>query len=229
MNQHQHKVLKRMQELGETDPATLLYFMGPGTPGEFELLGVLKELKELGYVMTKNYGYGLTQTQSVFESATKDMLHHFFKKTSLERVMTKNGWAMPQSHITYWKVTEAGLEALQAAEPPKPQYLGETAVDLTTHPVYSKYTPADWALLWITLYSGIDGSHHKDWLIAQVAKILNNTQVTMCIAKWSNGTEEERFELAEPSEQFNAWKMAYEGDVYADGSTEYEFDEGIPP
>jgi hypothetical protein len=98
-----------------------------------------------------------------------------------------------------------------------------------THPKYSKFTPADWALLWIQLYGGFDQAHHKDWVLAQVARILNNTEVIVKTARWDTGQEEDRFTLAEDSEQFKAWRMAVEGEVYSDGSTEWEFSDGIPP
>lgn len=114
-------------------------------------------------------------------------------------------------------------------QPPRPQYLGETPVNILEHPKYSKYEPKDWALEWIAMYSGFDGAHHKDWLIAQVTKILCGTQVLVTLARWDNGLEEERFRLGEDSTEYTHWKTVYEGDVYPDGGTEYEFDEGIPP
>ncbi|MNU19540.1 hypothetical protein D3C71_77690 [compost metagenome] len=218
MNEHQHNVLKMLKSLTDTDAATLQKFMDPPVAGKYVMLEVLQELADLGYVVAKTYGGSIINIAS------------YFNKHPL--VMTMAGWQNPLPTETYWSITPSGDAALEQLKPPKPQYLGETPVDLATHPVYSKYTPTDWALLWITMYSGIDGSHHKDWLIAEVTKILNNTQVIVKLAKWSNGQEEERFMLAEPSEQFNAWKMAYEGDVYPaedGGGTEYEFNEGIPP
>ena len=147
-------------------------------------------------------------------------------------VTTYQGLTPAKPSVSYWSITDAGLEALKAARPPepvRPQYLGETPVNILDHPKYSKYEPKDWALQWIAMYSGIDGAHHKDWLIAQVAKILCGTQVLMKIARWDNGQEEERFILGEDSTEFTHWKTAYEGDVYPDGATEYEFDEGTPP
>lgn len=219
MNEHELLVLKRMRELGPVDANSLLYYLGPADAGRFVLTEVLRELREKGYVETKTFPYKL-------------LTSFFAVNENAPMVITKLGMKVPDPNETYWVVTEQGLAALKALEPPKPQYLGETPIDIATHPVYSKYTPADWALLWITMYSGFDEAHHKDWLIAEVTKILNNTQVIARLAKWSNGQEEERFTLAEPSEQFNAWKMAYEGDVYPDedgGGTEYEFNEGIPP
>ena len=36
-------------------------------------------------------------------------------------------------------------------------YLGEFPIDIATHPKYSKMTPADWTMVFIEKYSGIDG------------------------------------------------------------------------
>ena len=52
------------------------------------------------------------------------------------------------------------------------KYLGEFPVDVSKHPEYSKWTPADWAMVFIEKYSGIDGDHHKTWVFDQVARIL---------------------------------------------------------
>ena len=46
-------------------------------------------------------------------------------------------------------------------------YLGETPIDISDT-AYSEYTPKDWALFYIKKYGGIDGAHHKDWVLDQV-------------------------------------------------------------
>ena len=111
----------------------------------------------------------------------------------------------------------------------KPQFLGETPVNINESPKYRDLTPAQWALEWIAMYGGIDELHHKTWLVAQIARILNGTQVLVKTARWSNGYEEDRFTLGEDSEQFKAWKVLYQGEVDEHGETEYEFSDGIPP
>src|SRR5579883_1673955 len=66
-------------------------------------------------------------------------------------------------------------------------YLGETLVtDLKGTP-YEDYKPEDWALEYILKYGGIDGEHHKTWVLDQVARILCGTAVTVTKAAWDRG------------------------------------------
>ena len=106
------------------------------------------------------------------------------------------------------------------------KYLGETAVDVSASK-YKDYSPQDWAMLWIERYSGIDGSHHKDWLIDQVARILKGNEDVLKIAKWENGHSEERFSLATPPANYWEWvKAMMDGE---DGPDTYSYDFGIAP
>ena len=82
-------------------------------------------------------------------------------------------------------------------------------------------------MLWIEKYSGIDGSHHKAWLIDQIARILNGTSVNIKLAKWSNGTTEERFSLGEPPKKY--WEWVTEIKDGEDGAETYDYDFGIAP
>jgi len=84
-------------------------------------------------------------------------------------------------------------------------YLGQWPVEVHNHPVYSKYVQADWALMYIELYGGIDGEHHKTWLFDQVVRILNGTTMNVTTAKWTNGYTEDRFTLGDPSEEYYVW------------------------
>ncbi len=102
-------------------------------------------------------------------------------------------------------------------------FLGEEIVTDLSNTPYAKFTPADWALAFISLYGGIDGAHHKDWVLDQVARILNGTPVILKLAKWSDGEQEYRFNLDEPSETYTKWV-----EDITDGETE-EYDEGIAP
>ena len=63
------------------------------------------------------------------------------------------------------------------------KYLGEFPVDVATHPEYSKYTQADWAMLFIGKYGKIDGGHHKTWVLDQVARILKGTPAVVVQAR----------------------------------------------
>lgn len=105
-------------------------------------------------------------------------------------------------------------------------YLGETVVDLLPTK-YALYSKQDWAMLWIEMYNVIDGADHKAWLIDQVARILKGAKVTLKIAKWENGTKEERFNLEEPPKLY--WDWVEEMKDGEDGKNTYEYDFGIAP
>ena len=100
-------------------------------------------------------------------------------------------------------------------------YLGETPVNIQDTK-YKDYTQSDWALKYIEKYGGIDGAHHKDWVLDQVARILNGTKVIVTVAKWENGEEEYRIILDEPTDKYKEWVIEICGD-------EYDYEEGIAP
>lgn len=102
------------------------------------------------------------------------------------------------------------------------EYLGEFDVNLNDTP-YADYEPSDWALEYITMYGQIDGSHHKDWVLDQVVRILKGTNVIVKEARWSDGFSEYRIELDEPSEEYEEFIEEYENDG------EYSWDTGIAP
>lgn len=106
-------------------------------------------------------------------------------------------------------------------------YLGETKVEISTTNRFKNYKPTDWAMLWIEMYSGIDGAHHKDWLIDQIARIMKGTKVILKIAKWENGHTEERFSLDEPPAKYWKWVEAMKNGE--DGPETYDYDFGIAP
>ncbi len=105
-------------------------------------------------------------------------------------------------------------------------YIGEIILD--THKTkYALYSPENWVMVWIERYGGIDGSHHKDWLLDQIARILKGTKVIITLAKWSDGQEEYRFELDTPTEEYNNWvKEMCDGE---DGPDTYSYEIGIAP
>jgi hypothetical protein len=110
----------------------------------------------------------------------------------------------------------------------KIQYLGETPVDVSSHPMYSKFTPSDWALWFIESYGQIDGGHHKAWVLDQVSRIMLGTPVLVSEATWSNGHCEDRVNLGDPSEQYLAWREKML-DRDENGEPQYDYDEGIAP
>lgn len=85
------------------------------------------------------------------------------------------------------------------------KYLGETIVDVSTHPIFSKYTSIEWAMFFITTYGQIEGSHHKAWVLDQVARCLLNTPVIVKEAKWDDGSIELRISTATPSQDYKIW------------------------
>jgi hypothetical protein len=109
-------------------------------------------------------------------------------------------------------------------------YLGETPFDLSTHPEYKNYTPAQWALYFIGRYGQIEGDHHRCWVLDQAARILNGTPVVAVEAKWDNGHTELRISVAdEPSQSYLNWVKEMKGPADENGETEYGYDEGIAP
>ncbi len=100
-------------------------------------------------------------------------------------------------------------------------YLGEFEVDIRETP-FAEYGPAEWAFYYIERYGGIDGDHHKAWVLDQAARILLGTPVTFKQARWLSGEEEWRVLLGEPSAKYLQWVADTEAAGYA-------VDVGIPP
>lgn len=105
-------------------------------------------------------------------------------------------------------------------------YLGKTPViDLTGTP-YEGYGPKEWALLYIGGYGGIDGGHHKMWVLDQVSRILHGTPIILSLAKWDGEEgklEEYRFTTGEPSKEYLEWVELMKGD-YDEEEEDYEYD-----
>lgn len=92
---------------------------------------------------------------------------------------------------------------------------------------YSNLKTAELALLFIASYGSIDGNHHKDWVLDQVARVLNDTPVIVTEARWENGTTEIRFRTGEPSVRYLEWvRKCKDGE---DGPDTYSYDCGIAP
>ena len=107
------------------------------------------------------------------------------------------------------------------------KYLGETVVDVKDTK-FKYYTPNDWAMYFIESYGQIDGSHHKQWTMDQVARVLKGTKINIKLAKWDNGEIEYRINLEKPSKKYKEWIKNMLGD-YIDGEYEYDYDEGVAP
>jgi hypothetical protein len=106
-------------------------------------------------------------------------------------------------------------------------YLGETSVDLSADENFKHYTQSDWAMYYITRYSGIDGDHHQKWLVDQVARILKGCPVIGAIANWDDHPSEYRFSVG-TCQTYEDWVLTMRGDL-VDGEYEYDYDEGIAP
>ena len=106
------------------------------------------------------------------------------------------------------------------------EYLGETELDWKSHPEFRDFTPADWALVFIERYGGYDGSHHKDWVLDQIARILKGSEIKVTEANWSNGESEFRYDVGE-SEEYKNWVIKMTTDE--DGEIIYDYETGIAP
>lgn len=109
-------------------------------------------------------------------------------------------------------------------------YLGETPVALEDSP-FKDWTPADIAMSFVESYGQIDGAHHKQWVLDQVARALKGSPIiNLRKAEWSDIAEPEwRWELGE-SQEYLDWVAAMKGDYdEEEESYEYDYDEGIAP
>ena len=107
-------------------------------------------------------------------------------------------------------------------------FLGEFPVDIASSK-FRFYTPGSWALTFIEHYGGIDGAHHKDWVLDQVARCLNGVPIIVVEARWDNGESEFRFATApEGSDAYKDWVKSMRGE-FKDGEYEYDYNVGTPP
>lgn len=101
-------------------------------------------------------------------------------------------------------------------------YLGEEVIDQEDTEEYAGFGKKHWAAEFIRNYGPIDGSHHKDWVLDQVMRVLLGTPVIVKIARWENGHYEYRFSTGEPS---NAYLKMVEEEEAGGG----DWPVGIPP
>ena len=94
-------------------------------------------------------------------------------------------------------------------------YLGTTTPDVTP---YDDWGPAEWAMEYVSRYGGIDGAHHKQWVLDEVARILHGTPVIVTLASWDSGQTEWRFTTGATSAAYWAWR-----------SEDEDWDEGVAP
>jgi hypothetical protein len=77
-------------------------------------------------------------------------------------------------------------------------YLGETVIN-------HNEPKEELAMEFISRYGYIDGAHHKQWVLDQVARVLLGTPVIKTEAKWGNGHSETRYNTGHPSEAYLDW------------------------
>lgn len=102
------------------------------------------------------------------------------------------------------------------------EHLGTEELDDLEDTPFEGYDILDWVRYFIDTYGGIDGSHHKQWVIDQCSRILRGTPVNVSLAKWSNGETTYRVITGEPSYEY----LEY---VKAENGFGYEVDEGVAP
>ena len=100
------------------------------------------------------------------------------------------------------------------------KFLGEVNVDKVDVEPYKNYNKEDFALMFIEQYSQIDGSHHKAWLIDQIARILKGSEIVIKKAMWENDQFEYRISVGK-SDDYLIW----ENYMKLDGG----YDAGIAP
>jgi hypothetical protein len=109
-------------------------------------------------------------------------------------------------------------------------YLGEKKLVSLFGTPFDSFTEADWAMEYIGRYGGIDGNHHKAWVLDQVARILKGSPIEVSLAKWSNGHEEYHFTTGKPSKEYKKWVKEMLGEKDKEtGEYEYDYDEGVAP
>jgi hypothetical protein len=98
------------------------------------------------------------------------------------------------------------------------EFIGEVLVE-------NDKTKEEYVLLWIEIYGQYDGAHHKTWVLDQISRIINDTQIITKLASWSDGHQEKRYSLDKPSEKYLQWvEDMCDGE---DGKNDYDF--GVAP
>ena len=114
-------------------------------------------------------------------------------------------------------------------------YLGSFDVATEDSP-FKDFTQNDWAMYFIGSYGQIDGGHHKQWVLDQVARILKGTPVKVSQRRWGPSDEypkgliEHDANTGDPSPEYLAWVEEMRGEwLEEDECYEYGYEEGIAP
>ena len=105
-------------------------------------------------------------------------------------------------------------------------YLGKERLSSYEGTPYAGFTPTNWALTYVSTYGGIDGGHHKMWVIDQMVRALTGCPMVKKKATDCNGKEYE-YETQGESRAYK--KLVKEACAGEDGPDTYEWDKGIAP
>lgn len=108
-------------------------------------------------------------------------------------------------------------------------YLGELECKTLIGTPFENFKADDWAMKYIEMYGGIDGVHHKQWVLDQVARILKGTPVVVVLAAWENGHTEYRFQTESPNKKYQDWVEEMKAFDTESGEYQYDYDEGVAP
>ena len=90
---------------------------------------------------------------------------------------------------------------------------------------YRDYKTKDFIMYILERYGQTDGSHHKAWVIDQIARLQKNCPVRIYEYKRPSGEFLYEFDVGE-SKKYNDWVMQMRFDEEGD---EYDYDVGIAP
>lgn len=88
-------------------------------------------------------------------------------------------------------------------------FIGEEEV-IVSSTEFKDFTKADWAMYFIENYAHIDGSHHKQWVLDQVARVLLGAEPVVKLARWESGAYEYRVSLGPPPKEYWEWLGEYD-------------------
>ncbi len=103
---------------------------------------------------------------------------------------------------------------------------GSTTIPIEESSIQTDSSGKALALDFIMRYGGIDGDHHKTWVIDQVVRALHNVPVTVTRRSWNDGSITDDVEQS-TNEAYENWVKSYNDGE--DGPDTYEWDVGIAP
>jgi hypothetical protein len=109
------------------------------------------------------------------------------------------------------------------------KYLGTKVVDIKDTK-FKYYKTNDWVLYFIEKYGQIDGSHHKQWVLDQIVRIIHGCKIEIKLASWDNDENEYRVNIISESKKYKNWVQDMLGKYNEDEQCfDYDYDKGIAP